>query len=204
MATDTRTAEELKAAVIAGDTTITASQIEKARQTEEFAELQAQAAKAQAHRDRVADFEADVAAFKADYADLAGADLSELRDLYEDAVVIIAELHAKVKDRVAEQQQIVARADSLGIRGRDLGVSTGRLIDDTQGEWSRIAVRPEDVDGIGDEAKRGFVPNAGARATIHALHSDERVEDMREINRSSYVQGTGRELLEALIARRNA
>ncbi|MFW2239264.1 hypothetical protein ACNUP4_13500 [Rhodococcus opacus] len=65
-------------------------------------------------------------------------------------------------------------------------------------------VRPEDVEGIGAEAKLGFVPNAGARPTVHALHSDERVEDMREINRSSYAQGTARELLEALIARHNA
>ncbi|MGY4784951.1 hypothetical protein ACVH9Z_34305 [Rhodococcus opacus] len=141
MATDTRTVEELKAAVVAGDTKITAADIEKARQTEEFVELQAQAATAQAHRDRVAALEADVEAFKAEYAELAGADLSELRDLYEDAVVVIAELHAKVKERVAEQREIEGRAGALTIRARDLGVSTGRgpLIDNSQGEWTRIA-----------------------------------------------------------------
>ncbi|QDQ91582.1 hypothetical protein FND50_12645 [Rhodococcus sp. WB9] len=211
MATDTRTVEELKAAVIAGDTTITASQIEKARQAEEFAELQAQAERAKAQRDRVAELDADVATFKADYAEFAGADLSELRGLYDEAVVIVAELHDKVKARVAEQREMEERERTLERRakelrelGLDASTGRGRLIDNSQGEWTRIAVRPEDVDGIAHEAKFGFVPGGGGLPTVHALHSDERRDDMLAIRASGYVQGTGRELLEAFIARHNA
>jgi hypothetical protein len=206
MATDTRTAEELEAAYVAGETTITMAQIDKARQTARFAELQAEAAEAQAYRDRVAALEADVEAFKADYAEFASADLSELRDLYNEAVMVIVELRSKVAERVDEQIAIQGRAGHLGFRAKGLGVSLGRkpLIDVSQEEWTRIAVKPEDVDGILHESRLGFVPGLDGRPAVHSLHSDERRDDMAAIRASRDAHTTARERFEAFVAKHNA
>lgn len=175
---------DLEQKVVEGDTSITASAIEKARGVARFARLKVQAVMRQAAKDAEAARDAEVEQFLADYEEFATSDLAPVREAYEDVVLALAHLGELVSERVEGQAQVLRRAQGLGL---NIG-PRGTL--DEQARWRSIAV-PGDtatqaldrvVDYAVREAKHGYVKDGTQKVRAHALHSDIRRADMEIID----------------------
>ncbi|NKV31154.1 hypothetical protein GS921_15525 [Rhodococcus hoagii] len=176
---------DLEQKVVEGDTSITASAIEKARGVARFARLKVQAVMRQAAKDAEAARDAEVQQFLAEYEEFATSDLAPVREAYEDVVLALAHLGELVSERVEGQAQVLRRAQALGLM--NIG-PRGTL--DEQARWRSIAV-PGDtathaldrvIDDAVREAKHGYVKDGTQKVRAHALHSDIRRADMKIID----------------------
>lgn len=170
---------DLEKAFVEGDTSITASAIEKARQAARFARLKVQAVMRQAEKDAEAARDAEVEQFLADYEKLGTSDLEPLREAYEDAVLSLAHLEELVAERVEAQGQVLRRAQALGVK---VGPKSGSH--DEQARWRSIEVPAPDrlIDLALREAKEGYIKSPPYGVVVHALHSDIRRADMKIID----------------------
>jgi adenylosuccinate synthase len=194
-ATDTRTAAELEAAFIAGDTTITPAQIDKARTAERHAALQDEAERAAAARAYEAQREADREAFLAEYEAFVTTDLAPLREAYEVAVLAMADLKALTDERIAAQNVMMNRARALGY---DVRNGTNGPVPSDAARWSASHVGKTVLDDARQEAEHGYVSRNGAKAITHSLHTESRAADMDAIRTAGQARLTvARERLDA-------
>ncbi|MFE5480528.1 hypothetical protein ACFQ9R_32845 [Nocardia sp. NPDC056541] len=186
IATAERAAQDAAQAVIDleervrdGDTTVTATMLEKARKEASFAQLQIDAARRGVEKERQAEHAADVKAFMADYEEhMAGADLTDLRGAYADAVVSVAYLFTLLEDRRREQTAIMNR-------GQSLGLTVGKTpVPNDADRWREQFLNPA-TDFVAlavEEGQKGFASRNGQPA-VHVLHTPERREEIGSLPR---------------------
>ncbi|MGY1873870.1 hypothetical protein [Nocardia gipuzkoensis] len=181
---------DLEERVRDGDTSVTLTQIEKARREASFAQLKVDAERRGVEKEQEARHAADVETFMAEYEEyMAGADLDQLRGAYAEVVVAVAYLHTLLEERMKEQRGIMSR-------GRALGLSSGSgeyavPVSDDRERWQKqfLHRRADFVEFAVEEGKKGF-PQRNAKPYAHLLHTDERRAEIRAITSvDKYKQG---------------
>lgn len=172
---------DLEQKVIEGDTSITASAIDKARQAARFARLKVQAVVRQAEKGAEAARAAEVERVRAAYEEFTkDSNLDPLREAYDNAVLAIAELDELVKERIDAERDVKWHGDRISVTPPP-----------DRASWAV----PENVVELAYlEGIHGFpLQNAGVH--IHVLHTPERKADMEAIRASGDLHGAGAELL---------
>lgn len=187
---------DLEQKVVDGDTSITAAAIDKARQVARFAKLKVEAAFKQSANDAEAAHTAAVAEYMAKYEAFCTTSLTPLQDAYQEAVLVLADLDALVKERLAAQQDIYGQSAGLGLSqsGDEAPVRA-----DVE-RWRNIIVGKNVLDGVVTEARFGYVLGANGPGASHALHTPERKADMEAIRKAGDQADIGRKLLDEFIA----
>lgn len=174
-----RKVTELESAVLAGDTSITASALSKARQEAEFASLKVVAAQRGVDQEAQDAHDAAVADLRADYEDHVE-DLDGLREAYEWAVLAIAELHQAIEARNVISRRLVSRGYALGLVNRS-NTTDGPFPDD-RARWSKHHIEKDYVAKAVEEGDKGYLAHALAnKAIVHVLHTDERRAQLETI-----------------------
>ncbi|MBY3792531.1 hypothetical protein HQP42_08995 [Rhodococcus fascians] len=192
-----RKVTELESAVLAGDTSITASALSKARQEAEFASLKVVAAQRGVDQEAKDAHDAAVTTLRADYEDHVE-DLDELREAYQWAVIAVAELHQAIDKRQAASRALVSRGYALGLVSRS--DTTGGPFPEDRARWGRNNVGAEFVSKAVEEGTRGFLRNPFAnKAIVHTLHTDERRAQLETITGLD-LDGQAKDLLAEFVA----
>lgn len=174
---------ELESAVLAGDTSVTASALSKARSDVEFASLKLVAAQQSVDQEAIDAHNAAVTTLRADY-EAHVEDLDELREAYQWALIAIAELRQAIDKRRDASRALVSRGYALGLIGRS--DTTGGPFPEDRARWSRNNIGDEFVGKAVDEATRGYLRDPFAnRAIIHVLHTNERRAQLETITGDS-------------------
>jgi hypothetical protein len=187
---------DLEQKVVEGDTSITAAAIDKARQASRFAKLKVEAAFNQTAKEAETERAKAVAAYMAEYEAFCTEDLAPLQDAYQEAVLILADLDAMVKERLDAQREIIGKSHVLGsaVFGDQAPVRADA------DRWRNILVGKDVLDGVVTEARFGYVLGANGPGASHALHTPARKADMEAIRKAGDRADTGRKLLDAFIA----
>jgi hypothetical protein len=119
MTSDSRTVAELEAAVVAGDETVTAEQLEAARARERHAQLLSEGAAHRAFRAAEAARQAEIEKLRADMSGLAD-DREHLLTLVRKATDALAEMFVAARARGAQLDDLAGRARVLGITAMSL------------------------------------------------------------------------------------
>lgn len=179
------TADELEAAVIAGNKSIKPADIEKARAAERFAALQAQSDAREAAEREARERKEAQEAFKAgDYEEFMTTDLEPLREAYAALVVAVADLYTLTQEHRRKQIQIMKTAMKLGLHNHPItsAVMPHRApVREDAERWAAQFVGVDYIESAVMEGKRGF-PNASGKAGSHVLHTPERREELRSLN----------------------
>lgn len=198
-----REVQELEARVVDGDSSVTVSVLEKARDAARFAQLKVKSAVRGVEKEQRAEHDAAVEKLRADYDAFLDDDLDPIRESYKWAVINLAELNQAIARRKREADSLTGRAVKLGLVRHTAGGNNAPFRDDAN-NWRRLKLGPEFVDYAISEAKRGYPTGLGAangnKPITHVLHTDERKEQINTLTGSDKFELAQKYLAEMVAA----
>lgn len=113
----TTTYDDLRQRMIDGDSSITAAQLDKARQAAEFEHVQAEAARAATERVAEAERQAAIEQVRADYDEASTSSIEHLRAARRTALDALRDLRHGMVEHNARAFRIQQRVTALGVDG---------------------------------------------------------------------------------------
>lgn len=172
---------ELEAKIADGDTTITSSVFQKARDALDFARLREKAAAKKAERDAAAQRQAKIDALVADAESLT--DITDLQEKFAAVVDAVGAFHNALTTRQKTISELESRATRLGVWSRPKIDDRVTLRTFKAADWLNAAIHegttgePKSMPGYG----HGNVMH-DSKAGIHGLHTAERATEIEARN----------------------